>query len=152
MIEVKHVDLLSLEKCLGCAEEFHRVFDPSVPFDPVAFLNYWKWALAGDTGIFIIAEKDHKVAGGVGGVITTFQTSSVPSLVEMFWWVKPEYRGKLGLRLLSEFEREGIKRGAKRCLMALMEGSEPEKVDKIYRAKGYIPFERHYIKNFEKEG
>lgn len=145
-MEIKHVDLLSLERCLGCAEEFHKIYDSTVPFSSQAFLNYWRYALSTDTGLFIIAEHDGKVVGGVGGVITTFQTSNVRSLVEMFWWVREDHRGRLGLKLLAEFEREGKKRGAERCLMALMESSEPEKVDKIYRAKGFVPFERHYIK------
>lgn len=147
MIEISNVDLLSLEGCVGCAEKFHAIYDGSVPFDRQAFLNYWKWQLSGNSGVFIAAKSDGKVIGGIGGVVTTFQTSSVPSLVEMFWWVEEEFRGALSLRLIRRFEKEGEKLGAKRVLMACMESSEPDKVERIYLARGYKPFERHYIKS-----
>lgn len=135
-----------LELCLDAAREFHEVFDPGVRFSESAFLNYWKWVLGSDTGIMLLAMEGNVVVGGIGGVITKFQTSDVLNFVEMFYWVSETHRGTLPLRLIRQVEKESKKRGAQRIVMACMENSMPDRVERLYLSLGYRPMERHFMK------
>jgi len=137
-----------LNDCLPCAESFHKIYDPDVPFSKDAFLSYWKSILSTGQGFLIIVEhKDGDVIGGVGGVIANFQTSDDLVCIEMFLWVDPEFRGVIGQKLLDEFEKEAKSRGAKRVMLACMENSDPDRIASWYKRKKYVPFERHFIKD-----
>ena len=135
-----------LEDCLPAAKEFHEVFDPGVKFSPSAFLHYWRWVLSGDSGIMLLAKEHGVVVGGIGGIITKFQTSEVLNFVEMFYWVSESHRGSLALKLIRKLEKECKKRGAQRIVMACMENSMPERVERLYLSLGYKPMERHFMK------
>lgn len=135
-----------LEQCLVAAREFHEVFDPVVEFSPSAFLHYWRWVLGSDTGIMLLAKENGVVVGGVGGVLTKFQTSELLNFVEMFYWVSETHRGTLPLKLIRKAEKEAKKRGAKRMVMACMENSMPDRVERLYLSLGYRPMERHFMK------
>ena len=137
-----------LNDCLPCAESFHKVYDPDVPFSKDAFLSYWKSILYTGQGFMIMVEhRDGDIIGGVGGVIANFMTSDVKNCIEMFWWVDPEFRGEIGLKLYREFESEAKKLGAERLLMAYMNNSDPDRLAKFYKAKGFTPWEYHVIKD-----
>lgn len=137
-----------LKDCLPCAESFHNVYDPDVPFSKDAFLRYWESILSTGQGFMILFEhKDGDVVGGAGGVITNLQTSDALNSIELFYWVDPEFRGSVGLRLLREYEEESIRRGAKRIIMACMETSDPDRAERLYLARGYKRFERHFVKD-----
>jgi len=87
--------------------------------------------------------------GRAVGVITGLLGSSLPNdglvLQELMWYVYPEHR-KHGLKLLKSFEDEGRKVGAKMVVMALMHNSDTERIDRLYKRRGYRPFETHYLK------
>lgn len=143
-----HATKADLKDCVPCAKAFHNIYDPGVEFCESSFLDYWSSMLDSGTGFMILVEhKDGDIIGGVGGVVTNFQTSSVKNAIEMFWWVEPEFRGEVGRVLYNEFVVESKKRGAKRLLMAYMANSMPDKLEKFYAAKGFTPFEHHVIKN-----
>ena len=142
-----HATKADLKDCVPCAKAFHDVYDPGVEFCEKSFIDYWEAMLDSGKGFLIIIEhKDGDIVGGVGGVVSNFQTSSVLNSIEMMWWVEPEFRGEVGLKLYNEFVAESKRRGAKRLLMACMESSEPDRVEKFYVAKGFKRFERHYSK------
>lgn len=137
-----------LKDCLPCAESFHRVYDPSVEFSCDAFLRYWESILSTGQGFMIMVEhKDGDIVGGVGGVIANFMTSDVKNCIEMFWWVDPEFRGEVGLKLYKEFEAEAKRMGAERLLMAYMQNSDPDRLARFYKSKGFTPWEYHVIKD-----
>lgn len=143
-----HATKADLKDCVPCAREFHAVYDPGIEFCESSFIDYWSGLLDSKQGFMILVEhKDGDVVGGAGGVVTNFQTSSVLNSIEMFWWVMPEFRGEVGLKLYNEFVAESKRRGAKRLLMAYMANSMPDKLEKFYASKGFTPFEHHVIKN-----
>ena len=143
-----HATKADLKDCVPCAKAFHDVYDPGVEFCEKSFLDYWESMLDSGKGFLIIIEhKDGDIIGGVGGVVSNFQTSSVLNSIEMMWWVEPEFRGEVGLKLYNEFVAESKRRGAKRLLMAYMANSMPEKLEKFYKARGFTPFEHHVIKD-----
>lgn len=140
-------EVRDLKSCIPCAEKFHGIYDPGVPFCESSFIDYWTSILESKQGFMILFEhKDGDVIAGAGGVISKFQTSDVLNSVELFYWVEPEFRGKIGLKLLREFEEESARRGAKRVVMACMESSEPDRAERLYLARGYKKFERHFVK------
>lgn len=141
-------EVRDLKSCIPCAEKFHGIYDPGVPFCESSFIDYWTSILESNSGFILLLEhKDGDIIGGAGGVISNFLTSSVPNFIEMFWWVEPEFRGRLGLKLYNECIAEAKKRGAKRALMAYMANSMPDEMERLYIAKGYRPFEHHMIKD-----
>lgn len=143
-------EVRDLKSCIPCAEKFHEIYDPGVPFCESSFIDYWTSILDSGKGFMILYEhKDGDIIGGAGGVIANFTTSSVLNSIEMFWWVDPEFRGKVGLKLYNEFVSESKKRGAQRLLMAYMANSMPDKLEKFYLSRGFVPFEHHVIMDLQ---
>lgn len=142
-----HATKADLKDCVPCAKAFHDVYDPGVEFCEKSFLDYWEAMLDSGKGFLIIVEHAHgDIIGGVGGVISNFQTSSLLNSIEMFYWVDPEFRGSVAIKLYNEFVYESKRRGAKRLLMAYMQNSDPSRMERFYAAKGFSPFEHHVIK------
>lgn len=135
-----------LVNCVPLAKEFHQIYDPGIEFCEKSFIDFWTAMLQQDGFMLLWEHKDGDIIGGAGGVVTNLQTSSQAVCIEMFWWVDPEFRGDIGLKLFNAFELEAKERGAKRLLMAYMANSMPDKLERFYRAKGFVPFEYHVIK------
>lgn len=143
-----HATKADLKDCVPCAKAFHEVYDPGVEFCEKSFIDYWESLLDSNTGFMILIEhRDGDVIGGVGGVVTNFQTSAVKNSIEMFYWVDPEFRGEVAIKLYNEFIAESKRRGATRVLMAYMERSDPERMKRFYLAKKFVPFEYHMLKD-----
>lgn len=53
-----------------------------------------------------VAELDGKVIGGIGFILGNELWSSRVIAYEAFWYVKPDYRGKTGLKLLKYVEKQ----------------------------------------------
>jgi len=73
--------------------------------------------------------------------------AAILNSVEMFYWVDPEFRGEVAIKLYNEFIAESKRRGATRVLMAYMERSDPERMKRFYLAKKFVPFEHHMLKD-----
>jgi GNAT superfamily N-acetyltransferase len=65
--------------------------------------------------------------------------------VETFWFVHPDHRGQ-GLSLLVEFEKWGKREGCQTLAMIHMVDSFPDKLETLYRRRGYKLIEKHYLK------
>ena len=143
-----HATKADLKDCVPCARAFHNIYDPGVEFCEKSFIDYWESMLDSGKGFMILIEhRDGDVIGGVGGVVSNFQTSSVLNSIEMFYWVDPEFRGEVAIRLYNEFISESKRRGATRVLMAYMQNSDPDRMRRFYLAKKFVPFEYHVLKN-----
>lgn len=101
-----------------------------------------------DNHILLLAEKDKKVIGLIGGVAVPSSFSSKEIVGQEFMWYleKDERRGSIGFRLLKAFEEECKARGAKKVIMIHMLNLNSEAMSKFYEKQGYIPMEKHYIK------
>ena len=106
--------------------------------------------MAHGMGLFVVAEVDGIVQGFcVGAKAPMMMNQSVTVGCELVWWVEPEHRkSTLGIGLLKAIEQQAKDSGVDVWSMVLLDDVEPEKVDKIYRAMGYVPSERTYIKVF----
>ncbi len=61
---------------------------------------------------------------------------------ELVWWVDPEHRGGVGLRLYQALERWAVVLGARRLLMV----APSLEIERLYHRLGYVPVERTYQK------
>lgn len=106
--------------------------------------------LAKSHGLFVVAEVDGVVQGFCIGVKSPMlMNRSVMAGCELVWWLEPKFRqSRLGIDLLKSMESQAKEAGVNIWTMFLLDEVEPEKVDKIYRAMGYVPAERSYMKVF----
>ena len=96
-----------------------------------------------DDGVVLITE------GGMVGALCYpkfFNTDSVLAQ-EMFWWVDEKHRGNgIAGGLLTGLEEWARGKSADELIMIAVDRLEGGKVGKIYRKRGYKPFERSYSK------
>lgn len=89
---------------------------------------------------------DGKCRGAIGGIIYPYYFTGQKAGNEMFWWVDPDHRKGLGKKLLDKLEAWAKEKGALSFTMISLESSEPEKMHKVYKARGYTPVEHHYTR------
>jgi len=91
---------------------------------------------------------DDKLQGMIAGIVYPYYFTGQMSGNEMFWWVEPESRKGLGKKLLDGLEDWAKGKGAVSFTMISLDASEPERMDKIYKRRGYEPREHHYVRYF----
>lgn len=75
-----------------------------------------------------------------------FMNKRIIVVQELAWWVDPDTRSKgLGKKMLTALERWAMAIGADRVMMIALKDS-PKHVDKFYKASGYRPLEKTYVK------
>lgn len=95
----------------------------------------------------VALELDSDVQGVAGFTINgSFFTDEAKVAQELFYWINPGYRGTYGKELLRALEATAVSEGCTHIAMIALETSDPERMDKIYRAVGYLPVERTYLK------
>lgn len=98
--------------------------------------------------IALIIEKDSKIVGVISGVVANsiFDKKQKVAQEAVWYIVKEERKGIIALKLIEEFEKECVKRGADFILMVHMSNSSPEVLSRLYGIKKYKLMEKHYIK------
>ena len=133
-------------RIMECAREFCAVLKQ--PLNENHYGQFWSATLSFNQGIiFLLEDGAAKVAGGIGGIKLPNLLSGEMSAVELFWYVKPEFRkGLWPVRLLKQFERWAFEHGCAEVAMIYMEDSQPEKMRSFYERSGYTLRESHYTK------
>lgn len=99
-------------------------------------------SLAGlETAAMWVAESDGRLVGMVAGWVFQHPFSGQPIASELVWWVEPEARGTVGIRLLDAFETWAKKRGATGIQMIAPESSS---IGALYERRGYRRVETLY--------
>jgi len=146
-----HLSLATLED-LPFVERMARDFANEYPFP--AELNLQKIQdtcrdfLSKDKNEFIVvlANDPHPI-GMLAGRTIELLFSSEKIAVEMMWWVDKDYRtGNTGWELMKAFEYWAGVVGCKYVQMASVQTDIGERLDKVYKRKGYILAERNYLK------
>ena len=103
------------------------------------------YALCGDSDAsFFVAVKDGVVIGMVAGSISQMWFSNYKLGQELFWYVHPDHRGKIGLQLLKALENDLKEKGAELiCMIDLAKGMN---LQKFFIKNGYRPSENTFIK------
>ena len=101
------------------------------------------WLINNENGLLHVLEKKSKVVGVVGFIMqpSWFNNNHITAL-ELFWYVKPKYRGN-GIRLLLHAKKEAQKLGANTIEM----GAVPpyQLTENIYDRMGLKPTDRKYM-------
>ena len=67
---------------------------------------------------------------------------------ELFWWVTEDHRGtSAGIRLLFALEKQAKQMGAKKLIMACLDGLDGKRVAKMYGKLGYVPQDQNFVKD-----
>lgn len=98
--------------------------------------------------VIFVAEGGNGLVGMLGAFITpTWFAPKCRVAIELFWWVDPAARkSQAGARLLDELERWWPQRGARGLLMLRTPNVEPKVMDRLYRIRGYVPWDGYYMK------
>lgn len=97
-----------------------------------------------ERGLVLVAEVHGTVVGMAAAMRSEHPFSGDPIVVEIAWWVEPEWRhGTLGVRLLAMLEECALATGAKALLMIAPAMS---RVGAHYARRGYVEVETTWQK------
>ena len=88
---------------------------------------------------------DDKCQGILAGVEIASLLNKKRIYQELLWYMNEPFRSH-GVRLLKYVQKTLKQMGFDTIIMALMTNSKAEKIERLYKAMGYRPFEAHYIK------
>lgn len=110
--------------------------------------NALQGILRGETCVMIVAEDNGRIVGMACGVaLPLYFNHKHWHGQELFFWVDPEYRGKVGGKLFDAFEDAGRNVAASWAMVAL-DKVKPELTGRLYSRRGYRAAEHTWIKRF----
>lgn len=100
--------------------------------------------VSGDDSIVFVAEDPASgdLVGMLAVLLYTHYMSGVRKAIELVWWVDPDQRGAVGVRLLRDAEGWARAHGAE----ALELVAPSPRVEQLYDRLGYTPVERMYFR------
>jgi RimJ/RimL family protein N-acetyltransferase len=104
-----------------------------------------EWLMTSEDGLLLIAEREDQVVGVIGVTIFPHPLSGERIAGELFWWVDPEARGTVGLRLLRRAETWAHLCGAVKMQMI----APNQHVERMYERLGYGFIESTYQKGLK---
>lgn len=143
MIEIRIAVTSDICRCVEAGKRFHQ-FSPyrDIPYCEQTMTDSMEGMIIQKT--LIVAFLDSEVIGGIGGNIgSCFINKNYTMAYELYWWVDPEHRGRLGLRLLNAFEARARELGAKLLMMMTLEIND---IGPLFIRLGYERAETGYIK------
>jgi len=105
----------------------------------------WKDLIKSKKGKIFALEKERKIIGALGFLITPALEDGALCATEAFWYVDEQHRGA-GLKLLNKYESYAKSIGCKRIGMVHLENSMPDKLKRLYTRKKYKHIESMYLK------
>jgi N-acetylglutamate synthase-like GNAT family acetyltransferase len=94
--------------------------------------------LTNEQARILVAENGNGVEGMISFMVSPHPFSGEMDALELAWWVEPEARGTVGLKLLREAGQAATRMGAKRLVMI----SPNRTIDTLYGKLGYRELER----------
>ena len=144
MIRPARVD--ELKTIANICQEFQTEGKLPGELIPKVFEATWSTCIEKGVGRIFLIDHDDELVGFLGGLLYPDPNDGATVATEMFWFVRKQYRGKFGLRLMKEFEDWAIAEGAKRLMMVHLQTLNPEGLRKLYDRDGYKLIETHYLK------
>lgn len=143
MISIATIE--DLPKLSKIAEQFYSSSEHLDGFDIDVFVFNWENFIESNIGIIFLLINDGRIVGVLGGIKYPDVNSNHLMATELFWYVEKDHRGQGG-RLLKEFEEWAKTEGCKKIIMVHMTDLMPDKLESIYKHKGYKKMEVHYVK------
>lgn len=128
--------------------EFGRAAKLPEPFSTQEeFVDVWGSLLDSGAAFMVLAEEDGRLVGILGALVGPRIYWASLGAQEAFWWVTPEYRGKmLGIRMLKMFEDEARRQGCKVAGAGHKTFFMAEEMSGLYKRLGYSSLETIYQK------
>jgi|TARA_R110000803_G_C11804967_1_gene299895 hypothetical protein len=132
------------KRVIEMAKNFYSVagYDPHIPFDDETACELFECCM--NMGLCYVAEEDEVVGFVLGVAAPSIMNKNYLIGSELAWWVEPEHRGKVGIKLLKHIEQSAEEIGLKIWSMMALESQNPESVEKIYLNSGYKKTETTY--------
>lgn len=111
-------------------------------FDPQQVIETIKSQKVNANTAFLLIIND-TCQGILYGCVFQSLTSGQEIFQEVIWYVNEPYR-KYGIRLFKEVENRLKSKGISIIIMAVLENSKKDKLERFYKALGYKPMETHY--------
>ena len=128
-------------------EEFYKIlpYKKNLNGFKKNWIPTWKDLIKSKKGKIFALEKEKKIIGALGFLITPALEDGVLCATEAFWYVDEKHRGS-GLKLLNKYESYAKSVGCKRIGMVHLENSMPDRLKKLYVRKQYKHIESMYLK------
>lgn len=97
--------------------------------------------------VCLVAHQGNELVGGLVGIMSSvWFRPGLRVATELAWWVDPEHRGAVGVRLLRRFEAWAISQDAELIALSdlVVDGIEP--ADGMFRKLGYTAIERCHVR------
>lgn len=119
-------------------------YGAAITGDPVRLLAFAERLIENQDGALFVADQAGELAGMIALWAFTHPYSGERIASELVWWVNPDQRGSLGVRLLKRAEQWAQAQGA----AALQMIAPNERVEAFYVACGYDRVEASYQRRF----
>ena len=133
------------EQIAAIAEEFFNEAKLPGTLKKGLFFQCWKNCLSSGVGLLLCSYRDTSVTGAIGGIIVPSPITGDILLSEAFWFVKKEFRGVTGMKLLMQFLNESKDLGVDHVTMAHLHFALSEKAEAVYEKIGFRKLETHYL-------
>lgn len=141
---IRQATLEDIPEIVRKGARFYELVNLPVDYDPPSVSATMKQLIESDLGAIFV---DDKINGAIGALLYPhYFNHNILTGGELFWWVEPEYRGKLGSQLLDAMEEWVESMGAISFQMIALEDYKPSLLGKIYEKRGYSPLEHTYLK------
>jgi GNAT superfamily N-acetyltransferase len=109
--------------------------------------RYQEMIRSGFAAVFMLVGERDEIQGGLGAIKYPDIHSGEWRATESFWYVLPEFRGGFGaMDLLLAYEKWARDQGCKMMSIIHLADSYPEKLERLYRNRGYELVEKTYMK------
>ena len=129
--------------------EYGKFMEKGFKWDKSCFEKYLKLLISKKVESLVIVEGDSKLKGAIAGSFYPWMLDfKQKCLIEIFFWVEPEYRKTAGFiagNLYRRFEKEAKKRKCSLIFMVTLDGFDKQ-LSKFYKGIGFKYLETHFVK------
>ena len=144
--QIETATAADLDALVALGREFRAlVYAHLLPENPAQLRAFAGSLIASETATILVVRDEDRLLGMLGLTLFTHPLSGLLTVAELFWYVRPEARGSLGLRLLKAGERWARDRGAVRLQVV----APTVEAEQLYQRLGFHPVERSYEKSLD---
>lgn len=141
-MSARHAESSDIFECLRMGRAFAKA--AGLEADDLSIVDTLRSLMEADS-LFVTGYPAHGMAGVL--VYQNYFKRDQRIAQEMFWWVDPEARGLgAGRKLLETIEAWAKEQGAQKLTMVALDDVDGERVAGMYKAAGYRPLERNFVK------
>lgn len=141
-----HADIAAV---IEIGHRFHdaTVYGQAAELDNPTLIERLGRLVQAKDGLLLVAEERGEIVGTLGAIVTTpWFNKHRHVMQELFWWVNPEARGTGAGGALFEALEDASERLGMPLLMMRTPNIEPAVMDRLYRMKGFVPWDSYYMK------